>query len=252
MATNNSNLADTIHADLQRRILRDEWEAGSRLPAERELAASYGTNRNTLREAIRKLESASLVTVRQGQGVTVTDYRHAGTMDLLGPFLEHGKDGRERLAVLFDLLHVRVHVLEMAVGMAADRAQPEDIAKLRNVAARQLAAFEAEDRTALAENDLEMVEALVDAAHSLTMRWVANTLMELYRSLLLSRASIWVLDEGFPQYLHTLLAALSERQAKPAVEATRGYYARVDATLLEMLKPLAQRLTVSTAPIGAR
>ena len=63
------NIATTIFREVRRRILSGELSPGERLPGERELAAEYRTNRNTLREAVRRLEQARLVTVRHGQGV---------------------------------------------------------------------------------------------------------------------------------------------------------------------------------------
>ncbi|NLE48812.1 MAG: winged helix-turn-helix transcriptional regulator, partial [Sandaracinaceae bacterium] len=72
-------LTEELFDRLRARILSDEFTKGQRLPPERELAREYATNRNTLREAIRRLEQAGLVTVRQGQGVTVTDFRREGT-----------------------------------------------------------------------------------------------------------------------------------------------------------------------------
>ena len=69
------NIAATIYRELRRQILHGELAPGERLPGERELAQRYDTNRNTLREAVRMLEQARLVTVRHGQGVTVADFR---------------------------------------------------------------------------------------------------------------------------------------------------------------------------------
>ena len=69
--------------------MKGALKPSERLPGERELAAQYGTNRNTLREAVRMLEQARLVTVRHGQGVTIADFRKTGTMELLPPFLEN-------------------------------------------------------------------------------------------------------------------------------------------------------------------
>ena len=69
-----ANLSDRIFRDLQAQILSGRLGPGSRLQPERELATEYGTNRNTLREAVRKLEQSGLVSVRHGQGVTVADF----------------------------------------------------------------------------------------------------------------------------------------------------------------------------------
>src|SRR6476619_3503456 len=100
----NANIADTIFVELRRKILCGELKAGERLSGERELATKYGTNRNTLREAVRKLEQARLVTVRHGQGVTVADFRKTGTLELLSPFLEHSPDLVESAHLLEDIL----------------------------------------------------------------------------------------------------------------------------------------------------
>src|SRR5690606_8611431 len=72
------NIARTVFESLRTQILAGTLSPGERLPGERELAATYGTNRNTLREAVRRLEQARLVTVRHGQGVTVADFRRTG------------------------------------------------------------------------------------------------------------------------------------------------------------------------------
>ena len=56
MTARASTIVEDIYTVLQGRILSGALPAGSRLPAERELAAEFNTNRNTLREAIRRLE----------------------------------------------------------------------------------------------------------------------------------------------------------------------------------------------------
>ncbi|HEY2579465.1 MAG TPA: GntR family transcriptional regulator [Streptosporangiaceae bacterium] len=60
-----------IARDLRQAIEAGELAAGQRLPSERELAARYGTARNTAREAIRLLAAAGLVDVEHGRGVFV-------------------------------------------------------------------------------------------------------------------------------------------------------------------------------------
>src|SRR5436305_14917510 len=68
---------------LRREILLGRYQPGARLPPERELAFKLGTNRNTLREALRTLESENLVRARQGDGTLVIDWRSAGVINLL-------------------------------------------------------------------------------------------------------------------------------------------------------------------------
>jgi GntR family transcriptional regulator len=96
-------------ADLRAAIESGELTAGQKLPSERELAARYGTARNTAREAFRLLEAAGLVDIEHGSGVFVhrpkhlirlgsdrysRKYRDAGLSPFLLECAKQGKIGR--------------------------------------------------------------------------------------------------------------------------------------------------------------
>src|SRR5688500_19364045 len=103
-------IAGTIRRESRSRILSGQLGPGERLPGERELAQRYDTNRNTLREAVRVLEQAPLVSVRHGQGVTASDFRRTGTLELLPAYLENAGDVHEIVRVLGDILPARLLV----------------------------------------------------------------------------------------------------------------------------------------------
>jgi len=65
-----------IAADLRRAILGGELAAGAVLPSERELARTYGTARNTARQAIANLQAEGLVHAEHGRGVFVRERGH--------------------------------------------------------------------------------------------------------------------------------------------------------------------------------
>jgi len=78
-------VADAIMASIQ----SGDYEPGSRLPSERDLAASFKVSRPTIREAMIALEIRGLVEARQGSGIYVTDHPPAqiGADDLdIGAF----------------------------------------------------------------------------------------------------------------------------------------------------------------------
>lgn len=60
-----------IADDLRTTIESDDLPAGAKLPSERDLAARYGTARNTAREAISILQGEGLVVAQHGRGVFV-------------------------------------------------------------------------------------------------------------------------------------------------------------------------------------
>lgn len=237
----NQNIADTIFAELRKRILSGELKAGERLAGERELATKYGTNRNTLREAVRKLEQARLVTVRHGQGVTVADFRKTGTLDLLSPFLQASVDPGEVAHVIEDILEPRVLLLEYATRLAVRRADKNDIERLTDINDLLIAAFDRGDAPVVARGFQRWLDALIDAGHSLTVRWFANPMLDAYRDMLERYPSLWVLEPSFPKHLRDVIRAISDGDEATAVEATRSYYQRVDGALRTTLQASSSR-----------
>jgi DNA-binding FadR family transcriptional regulator len=247
-----SNIASTIFADLRRQILQGALSAGERLPGERELASKYGTNRNTLREAVRKLEQARLVTVRHGQGVTVADFRRTGTMELLSPFLESPRDLSEVAHMLEDILPARLLVIEFATRLAIRRADRTDCNRLADITDLLIAAFDRGDPVVIAHGFHRWLDALIDAGHSVAIRWIANPFLEAYRDIMDRFPALWVLEPSFPEHLRGFIAALEDGDEERAIEVTRAYYRRVDSALMNTLGPaLAARAAAASAAAAA-
>lgn len=234
------NLADQLFTELQSQILSGALAPGRRLPPERELAATFDTNRNTLREAIRKLEQQRLVSVRHGQGVTVRDFRRSGTIEVLEPFLVHGVDPDEKVQCIADLLAARTQVLEYAMALAIERATEDDVAELRSLTSLLLAAFTVGDRQALSTGYHSWLERVVDAAHSLPARWIANPFLDLTRGLIDRFPALWITDDGFADYIQAAFAAIDTRDPDSAATVNRTYYDRVDNLILSTVTGLVQ------------
>ena len=244
----NANIAQQIFEDLQRQILGGKLGAGERLLGERELAAKYGTNRNTLREAVRKLEQARLVSVRHGRGVTVTDFRRTGTPELLSPYLQAGPDMSEVAEIIGDVLEPRILLLEYAARLAVRRAEPADIDRLSDIGDLLIAAFEAGDAAVVARGFQRWLDVLVEAGHSVSVRWIANSLFDALRDTLERFPNLWVLEPSFPDYLTGVVRALRTGDEESAVSTTRNYYERVDRQLMSLLHALAGTATPSEPP----
>ena len=79
------------------------------------------------------------------------------------------------------------------------------------------------------------VDALVDAGHSVAVRWIANPFLEAYRELMDRFPGLWVLEPSFPQYLRDFSAALESGDTEGAIALTRAYYQRVDRAFMQAL-----------------
>ncbi len=119
------SVVDVLVERLRTDILDGTHEAGSLLPSERELAASYGVTRTTLKHALSRLEQAGLLRTRHGVGTRVLDFLRSGGADLL-PLLVR-QDGRW----LSDVFEARLAIGGIIARRAASRCTTAQGARLR-------------------------------------------------------------------------------------------------------------------------
>jgi GntR family negative regulator for fad regulon and positive regulator of fabA len=100
-------------------ILDGTYPPGFSLPAERELAASLGVTRPTLREALRRLESDGWLWVAQGKPTRVKDFMREGGLNLLGDLVRYSKELPEGFVP--NLLEVRLAMAPAYARQAVSR-----------------------------------------------------------------------------------------------------------------------------------
>jgi DNA-binding GntR family transcriptional regulator len=128
-----------------------------------------------------------------------------------------------------------------------------DIARLRDITELVIAAFERADPVLIGHGFQRWLDALVDAGHSVAVRWIANQFLEVYREIIDRFPALWVLEPSFPQYLREFNEALEGSDAERAISLTRVYYQRVDGMFMQALKAImSQRKSTplaSAAPL---
>jgi GntR family transcriptional regulator, transcriptional repressor for pyruvate dehydrogenase complex len=121
-------VADQIVEDLREQILSGSLPNGSRLPSERDLAASYDVSAPTIREAIRVLTAMGLVTTRNGSRATVNAQGDTMLAMSIASVVQVEKVGAREVLGLLGSLHV------YAAELAAEHASDEEIERLREAA----------------------------------------------------------------------------------------------------------------------
>jgi GntR family transcriptional repressor for pyruvate dehydrogenase complex len=228
---------EDLYAYFQTRILSDEWAAGTRLPGERELAERFNTNRNTLREAIRRLEQSGLVSVRHGQGVTVSDFRRTGGLDLVAPFLAVGRDIREKAELMLNVLEPRKRVLAFAVERFVERFVASDLPPVEDALRAVREAESARDPRALIIAEARMYDALVEGTHDQIVRWLSRPLLELTQEINERWTTLVVFEPSLSNFASRLLAAAVARDGAQAVALMRAHYDAVDVNVRALLAP---------------
>jgi len=206
--------AEGVESTLRRDILSGRYQPGDHLPPERELALQLGTNRNTLREALRILESQNLIQSRQGDGTIVVDWQRDGELSLLGAFLVEDTSPALRLQALGTLLALRERLLGEVVELAAVRATAADHAALADALDALRRARPAEVPAA----DVELFRRLVLSAHDLVVAWIFNTFARTLLTLADRYPDAWRHD---PPYLEALQRLLDQLRAGDGAAARR-------------------------------
>ena len=197
---------ESVVEKLRREILLGRHQPGARLPPERELALKLGTNRNTLREALRTLESEKLVRARQGDGTIVLDWRAVGEINLLPHFLAEETPIDERFEALYTLFRLRDALVDHALGFAVGSVSDGDLAALRG-ALGQLGAVESGTVEAV-EADIEFYRRLVVASRATVLAWVFNTFARIFALLGQRYPELWKVDRAYVESLDEIVRAI--------------------------------------------
>lgn len=166
-AARRSGLIDQVIEQLRGQIEAGRWAVGDRIPTEAELAASTGTSRNTVREAVQSLVHAGLLERRQGSGTYV----------LASSELAGAVSRRVALASNRDVLEVRRALEVGAARLAAARRTDEDVALMRALITSRNLAHASRDLEAAAEADTALHRAIGQASHN-------QVLIDLYENFL--------------------------------------------------------------------
>lgn len=241
MPAYSDNSADTIAAALSalpsgtpvsevaRRLLdlftSGEISPGTRLPPERQLAATLEVGRSAVREALAALEILGIVDVRPGSGT----YLRGEASELLPQTLRWGLLIGERNTR--QLLELREGLEIYVARLAAQRADDEALARLDADMVRMREARD--DLAAFARADLDFHHQLAQTADNDTV----TDLLHVVRSLLQVYADRAVRDPSHAEVAirehETVLTAVRRRDADAAASAMAAHMATAAVRLSE-------------------
>jgi GntR family transcriptional regulator, transcriptional repressor for pyruvate dehydrogenase complex len=221
---------DAVFETLLKNIVGGTYPAGTRLPAERELARQLGASRPTLREALRRLGEWNLVEPRRGSGVVVRPYRD-WSIEVLAAYLRYGKPETGQpgiVRMLVDVLALRRAVALEVVRLTANRVPKGGTAGARAAMAR---AWSLRDQPSYAREDFEVMRAIAEVAKFTPGLWILNRLADVWFDAALTlRFAVRPPDDYVAVY--TRFFDLIEAGDGPAACALIGdYLERHDAKL---------------------
>jgi DNA-binding FadR family transcriptional regulator len=204
-----------VAAQLRAAILSGAYRSGDRLPTERELVRQFGVSRVTVRDALRTLEAGGLIRVRiGGQGGPYVAHPDVAVLSAnLGNQL--GLSG----CTFPELAEARLALETTAARLAAERAEPEDLAMLEN-------ALQEAPEVGSAVASLDFHEAVAQASRNraLWMMFAATRalIQEAFDELHARQPDM--ADSGWRAH-HALLEAISARDGERAGRLMREHLA---------------------------
>jgi len=228
-----AKISDQIVSQIEAMIVDGRFEAGQKLPAERELAQQFSVSRQSLREAIQKLEAKGLLERRHGGGTFVTDSVNESVTTPLFELLAKHPESQ------FDLLEFR-HALEgISSFYAALRGTKADLDRIEfsinSIMDSQTRAID------------EQVQSLVnfylriaEASHNVVLLHVVQGMRELLAENIKQNLEVLANNpsvvEQLNQHRLQIAKAIIDGQPEQARDACHQHLSYIEQALMEMTK----------------
>ncbi|KMW57798.1 Hexuronate utilization operon transcriptional repressor ExuR [Candidatus Rhodobacter oscarellae] len=205
--------AADIAATLRREIQKGERRQHERLPAERHLATEYGVARNTVREALNRLEDEHFVETRPGSGTYVTfqpQETAAKAVEQANPL---------------ELIDARFALEPHICRLCVIHGRRADFDKLEALCARMEAS--AGDPVGFAEADTEFHRVLAETTGNGLLIWIIGQINSVRSQDEWNRMRQLTLDDGIIAQYNTqhrqILNAIKTREPERAANIMKEH-----------------------------
>lgn len=225
---------DAVFETLLKDIVAATYPAGTRLPAERELARQLGASRPTLREALRRLGEWNLVEPRRGSGVVVRPYRD-WSIEVLPAYLRYGKPDVGQPAIVrmvVDVLAMRRGVVLEVLRLTVPRVPRGGTTGARAAMAR---AWSMRDQPGYAREDFEVMRVIIEAAQFTPGLWLLNRLADVWLDAAAMLGFNVRLSDDYVAVFTRFFDLIEAGEVDAAYGVMREYLERLDAKLIGAL-----------------
>lgn len=222
-------VSQSVQEAIRDTIIRQRLKPGDALPAETELARQLGVGRNSVREAVKSLETLGILEVRRGSGLYVRDF---SLEPLLNGLPYAIMSDLETLAEVFDVRRIlEVGVIEEAM----ETMPPASLVQLRQTVDQMGA--KAQMGKTFPDEDREFHRLLFDHMANSILRTLLDTFWQVFQNAALSEV---VHDIDVNQTYRDHVVILNAVLAGDAVAARAALDSHYDG-LRARLRPVRAR-----------
>jgi GntR family transcriptional repressor for pyruvate dehydrogenase complex len=234
-AIKKTRIHEEVVTQVHELIRAGRFRAGDQLPSERELAETFKVSRTSVREALRALETQGLIISRTGMGNFVADLPIESLVAPLARMLIEEKNA------LADVFELRKLIEPQIASLAAERATPQDIARLKGILAKQ--AEQVERGATGVDADTELHFAIGQATQNQAIKKLVSGLLDILSRSREESLQTKLRRQASIQSHRAIVAAIAEHDQARARDAMRHHIEQVASAVL---------LVKTTGPARAR
>jgi GntR family transcriptional regulator, transcriptional repressor for pyruvate dehydrogenase complex len=222
---------EDIAGQIRGELSHGRLKAGDRLPPERELVVRFGVSRNTLREALRSLEIAGLITLRKGAagGAFVNDSNGETIVTSIQDMFSLGAVTAEQIT------RARISIESAIIRAACEAHTAGDIKRLRENLELAAEATRRNDFFARANLHLEFHMILARATRNPILIVVMEALIGIMRQFICSIGSQQIADYVLPSRKR-FMQYFEARNVDAAMTEMERHLKRVNRNYLALLE----------------
>ncbi len=213
-------LYEQLAERIRQQILSGALNPGDRLPTERIFARDYGVSRTVVREAVKTLQQEGLIEIKAGLGTFVVDATDRAFSQSLSLMMSVSLSDK-----LLDVVEIREILEVQMAALAAARAKPEDIDKMKSAVAKMDRSLD--DISEFIKQDHAFHLALAHATQNAVMPLLISSIVDLLQQLRSRTALVDGSLERGQQHHKRILDAISRGDAEVAREAMQAHLRQV-------------------------
>ena len=212
-------ISQKIEEQIKEAIIKGHYRAGDKLPPERDLAKRFHTSRTSIREALRSLEKSGFILIKKGV--------HGGGFVIKGdsrPAVNSIRDMLRHAQVsLEEVLKMRIIIEPRVAAEAAEKATPDDIARLEDILNQLREEFASENPLRAYERNPTFHSIVAEITGNQVYIIIMQVLMEIHAY----RMSQFKLDEATKKTIARqhgeIIEAIKKRDKKEAFEKMKEH-----------------------------
>lgn len=170
-----SNLCDMIFEDITKEIIGGVLKPGEKIAGEYEFAEKYEVSRFTVREAMKKLDSMGLITIKHGIGSFVNEITPESFMKPLLPVLVMSNiDIRE-------ICEARLPLEVQSISLCVDKIDADKLNEMKQIVVKMEKALENKEFEKYNELDIGFHLLIARASKNRVLFEMLNTLQDMLR-----------------------------------------------------------------------